>query len=150
MDRTASVNTTGTSRIDASCEALRQLIVTGELAPGSRILEADIANRLEVSRRTAQAALSRLQREGLIQRPGGLRAAWIVAPLTIRGFHEIIEVVEAILSWAARRAARGDPEDRQGLVIELRAINDEFRAVRSEDPHDTTRANDLDQRRPLR
>lgn len=132
------------SRLDASYEELRRLIVTGELAPGSRILEAEIAERLAVSRRTAQSALKRLHREGLINRPGGNRAPWMVAPLTIKGFREIVEVLEAILCLAARRAAELEPEKRQVLANELRALNDRFREACSEQPPQVGLADKLD------
>jgi len=118
-----------TSRLDASYEELRRLIVDGELPPGARILEADISERLGVSRRTAQSALRRLEREGLIHRPGGIRAPWMVASLTIRGFREIADVMVAILSFAARRAAGLDPNQRAELAEELRAINRELRTA---------------------
>lgn len=117
------------SRLDASYEELRRLIVDGELAPGSRILEAEIAERLGVSRRTAQSALKRLEREGLIHRPGGNRAPWMVASLTIRGFRDIADVMVAILCFAARRAAELDPETRRRLAAELREFNRELRSA---------------------
>jgi DNA-binding GntR family transcriptional regulator len=144
MDGSAYLNAPGTSRLDASYEELRRLIVTGELAPGSRILEAGIAERLGVSRRTAQSALRRLEREGLINRPGGNRAPWIVAPLTIRGFREIAEVLEAILCLVARRAAELDPAPRSRLAAELRALNNQFREAGTRGQEQAGRADQLD------
>jgi DNA-binding GntR family transcriptional regulator len=144
MERLSTITEPGTSRLDASYEELRRLIVDGELAPGSRILEAQIAQRLGVSRRTAQSALKRLHREGLIQRPGGNRAPWMVAPLTIRGFREIVEVLESILCLAARRAAELEPERRQRLADELRILNDQFRGAGNEQPPEIGLADKLD------
>src|SRR5438046_1167904 len=42
-------------------QQIRQLIVRGKLAPGSRVVEADLADRLGVSRTPVRAALHRLQ-----------------------------------------------------------------------------------------
>src|SRR2546426_7079104 len=42
-------------------EQLRDLIVHGHLAPGSRIVESDVAGRLGVSRTPVRGALQRLQ-----------------------------------------------------------------------------------------
>jgi len=122
------------------------MIVEGDLEPGSRILESEIALRLGVSRRTAQSALKRLQREGLISRPHGMRAPWIVAALTIRGFREIADVMEAILCQAAWRAAQLASKKREGLATDLRAINDEFRDACSGEPLDIAHVDNLDWR----
>ena len=40
-------------------EQLRELIVWGRIAPGTRIIEAEVANRLNVSRTPVRAALQR-------------------------------------------------------------------------------------------
>ena len=45
-------------------ERLRHLIVHGVMAPGSRIVESDVAARLGVSRTPVRGALQRLQQEG--------------------------------------------------------------------------------------
>src|SRR5213596_1973221 len=46
---------------EATFQRIRELIVHGKLAPGSRVVEADVANRLDVSRTPVRAALHRLQ-----------------------------------------------------------------------------------------
>jgi len=134
------------SRLDASYEELRRLIVEGDLAPGSRILETEIAARLEVSRRTAQSALKRLEREGLIHRPGGSRAPWMVITLSILGFREIADVMVAILCLAARRAAGIGSNERQRLATELRSINDEYRDVATDRSKNFTHLEQMDWR----
>jgi len=45
---------------------LRQAIVTGALAPGTHLVEADLAQRLNVSRGPIREALARLEQEGLV------------------------------------------------------------------------------------
>jgi DNA-binding GntR family transcriptional regulator len=136
----------GTSRLDASYEALRELIVCGEFEPGSRIIDSVIAKRLGVSRRTVQSALRRLQRDGLIQRPGGHRSPYIVTPLTIRGFRDLVDVILAVQCLAARRAAELEPAKRMRLVEELRAINEELLHVSSERPLNPKGVEELDWR----
>jgi len=144
---TITNQTTATaSRLQTSYDELRTLIIEGVFAPGTRLLETEIADRLGVSRATAQSALKRLHQEGIIRRPSGNRAPWIVAPLTIRGFRELVDVLLATTWLAARRAAELDSDERQQLVDELRAINDEFRKIGSEVPVDTDRVDELDWR----
>jgi DNA-binding GntR family transcriptional regulator len=53
-------------RIVQAYEKLRDLIVWGRLAPGTRIIESDVAGRLGISRTPVRSALQRLQQEGYI------------------------------------------------------------------------------------
>lgn len=48
-------------------QMLRLAIVTGEFRPGDRILQADLAKRLEVSVTPIREALHRLEEEGLVE-----------------------------------------------------------------------------------
>lgn len=136
--------TSGTSRLDQSYEALRELIVSGEFPPGSRIIEASIAKRLDVSRRTVQASLTRLQREGLIQRPGGQRSPYLVSWLTIRGYREVVDIMLAVECLAARRAAELGQEQRHRLAEELRVINSRLIEASTEQSPDSKRVEELD------
>ena len=47
-------------------QRLRELILAGELAPGLRLLEVTLAERLGVSRTPVRTALVRLEQEGLL------------------------------------------------------------------------------------
>lgn len=47
-------------------QALRKLILSGELAPGQRLVEAQLARSLQVSRTPIREALGQLQREALV------------------------------------------------------------------------------------
>jgi len=135
---------TGESLVDTTCDELRRQIVSGELPPGSRIVETETADRLGVSRRTVQSVLSTLQREGLVLRPGGLRAPWMVAPLTIRGLREICHMMGALECWVVRFAAELPSEPRTRLAAELRAVNAELREAISGPELDAGRAAELD------
>lgn len=60
-------------------ELIRDLILTGELAPGTRMKEEDVAARAEVSRTPVREALRRLQAEGYVEfepRRGATVATW--------------------------------------------------------------------------
>jgi len=111
-------------------EALRELIVRGRLAPGSRLVETDIAQRLQVSRTPVRGALQRLQQEGYIVDSPALRQSRpTVAPLTREDATELFEIVGHLEALAARRAARFAPGARTPLVRELTAINQRFRRL---------------------
>jgi DNA-binding GntR family transcriptional regulator len=146
MAKATGQGETAATLVETTYAALRDLIVDGQLAPGTRVVETDLAPRLDVSRRTLQAALQRLKREGLIQRVEGKRAPWSVAPLTDDDCREISDVMSAILGWAGRKAAELDDEARAALVAELNAVNDELGAIHSGGAAESGRAAELDVR----
>jgi DNA-binding GntR family transcriptional regulator len=53
---------------DPSYERLREAIVRGEIAPNSRLVEADLSSFFEMSRGAVRTALIRLEQEGLVVR----------------------------------------------------------------------------------
>lgn len=102
-------------------DALRTLIFSGDLPPGSDHLEAELAERLGISRTPVREALMRLEDQGLVTlRPR--RGARIVG-LSAEDMNDIYEVLTAIESTAAARAAKRslDPAD---LAPMRRAIAD--------------------------
>src|SRR5687768_14676367 len=115
------------SRPDQVYARLRDLIVQGSLAPGSRIVETEISERLGVSRTPVREALQRLQQEGyVIGAPGAQQSRLTVAPLTQDDVHELLDIVGALEGLGARRGALMDVPDRRVLAKELRALNQEF------------------------
>jgi DNA-binding GntR family transcriptional regulator len=85
-------------------ECLRTSIVSGDLAPGQRIVEADLAKQLEVSKSPVREAILQLKQDGLvIDAPKGRGV--VVAPLKPTDVREIYEVREALESLAARLIA---------------------------------------------
>ena len=135
------------SRPDQVYARLRDLIVQGALAAGSRIVETEIASRLGVSRTPVREALQRLQQEGFVTgAPGAQQSRLTVAPLTREDVHELLDVVGALEGLGARRAATLDVAERKALAKDLRALNQEFaRAARGE-PMDHSRLYDADER----
>src|SRR5213075_2037204 len=106
---------------------LRDLIVQGLLAPGSRIVETEIATRLGVSRTPVREALQRLQQEGyVIGSPGAQQSRLTVAPLTRDDVYELLNIVGALEGMGARGAALLSQTERRNLVRDLKALNAEF------------------------
>lgn len=113
---------TEADRTTQAYERLRELIVHGRLAPGSRLIETEVAERLGLSRTPVRGAFQRLTQEGYITDPGtGRQSRPFVAPLTQDDARELLYIVGEIEGLAAWRAATR-PE-RQGLVGRLRDIN---------------------------
>lgn len=81
---------------------LRRLITAGELAPGSRLTEVNLAEQLNVSRGTVRIALHQLSQEGLIvQTP---YTGWTVMSITPDDVWELYTLRATLESMAARLA----------------------------------------------
>jgi len=126
-------------------EQLRELIVCGRLAPGSRIVESEIASRLGVSRTPARSALHRLQQEGYIASSDGSKEQrLVIAPLTQGDARELFHIVGQLEGLAARGAAELPDSTRAELARTLRALNAELaEAARAPRP-DAPRIFELD------
>jgi DNA-binding GntR family transcriptional regulator len=128
-------------------EQLRQLIVTGRMAPGSRLVETDIASRFQVSRTPVRGALQRLQQEGyIVDSPSMRQSRPMVAPLTREDAAELFDVVGQLEGMAARHAAALAGAKRQALVRELTALNAEFRKISNARRPDHNRLFEVDER----
>lgn len=84
-------------------QLLQAGIVAGEMAPGERLRDQELAERLGVSRTPVREALKRLEDEGLVEAvPGALTR---VTPLDSRVALEAFPVVAALHGLAARLAS---------------------------------------------
>lgn len=93
----------GRSRAESAYDVLRAAIVTGQLRPNERLVETELATRLQISRTPIRESFLRLAGEGLIK-PSG--QGWIVREHTKQEVQEIYEVRAALEGYAARLAAR--------------------------------------------
>ena len=85
-------------------DRLRAAILSGELAPGAPVIEAEIATTLGASRTPVREALRRLETEGMLE-PRGARGS-VVRELKRDEVECIFEIREALETLAARRASR--------------------------------------------
>jgi len=122
-------------------ERLRGAILAGDLAPGTPVIEAEVAASLGASRTPVREALRRLESEGLLE-PRGLRGS-VVREIKRDEVVCIYEIREALESLAARRAARSlSPADLAELdetVAQMRAHLDDVETFERYD----TRFHDL-------
>ena len=101
---------------DVVFNTLRQAILRGELKPGERLMEIQLANKLGVSRTPIREAIRKLELEGLvlmIPRKGAE-----VAEITEKNLRDVLEVRCALEELAVQLAC--DRMDEEG-VRELRA-----------------------------
>lgn len=104
-------------------DQLRSLILTGELEPGGRLVETDLADRFRVSRGPVREAIRQLEVAGLAVRTQ--RRGSFVAPLAVADVAEIYTLRASIEELAIRRAL-AQPAPRMLLMLRLHL--DEMRA----------------------
>ena len=89
--------------VDQAYRALVDAISSGVLAPGQRITQEELADRLAVSRQPVLQALRLLKADGLVQDAPG--RGLMVAPLAPAGIAQVYAVRGALDALAARLAA---------------------------------------------
>jgi DNA-binding GntR family transcriptional regulator len=108
--------------VDRVYRALLDAISDGSLAPGARVTQEDLAERLAVSRQPVLQALRLLKKDGLLHDAPG--RGLLVAPLDAAWIADVYEVREALDALAARLAAR------RGATIDPQLLEQGRRAAR--------------------
>ncbi len=118
-------------------DALEEEIVLGWLLPRERLIEEDIAARLEVKRHVVREALAELERVGLVERvPNKGAAVRLLEPHEVRQIYSVREALETLAAQQIPLPA--GPE----VVSRLRAIQDvHAAAVADADARAAFRAN---------
>jgi len=98
---------------------IQQAIVSGELQPGQRIRDIDLATQFGVSRTPVREALQRLEDEGLVEMLSG--ALTRVVPLDMQAAQDAFPVVAVLHALATRLAVGQLTEDD---ITALRRAND--------------------------
>jgi DNA-binding GntR family transcriptional regulator len=98
-------------------DALIDLIVGGELAPGQHMVETDLARQLGVSRQPIREALHRMEAEGWVDlRPS--QGAFVHVP-TDQEVDELLDVRALLEAETARLAARSPSPARLARLREI-------------------------------
>lgn len=127
----AHSDTSPLTRADWALHKLRTAIVFGELAPGTRLRIAELAERLDVSATPLREALQHLAAEGLVELSPQRGAR--VAPLDIAGGLDVYRVRLMLEPSALATAIRANPPrdwDRQ-IATSLQELN---RATNADPP----------------
>jgi GntR family transcriptional regulator, vanillate catabolism transcriptional regulator len=111
-----------TSQTTRALLSLRDLLLSGEFPPGTRMSELPLVERLGVSRTPLRLALANLEHEGLLENLDG--GGYAVREFTMAEIHDAIElrgVLEGTaVRFAAERGATDDQLDRmKGLSAEM-------------------------------
>lgn len=109
---------------DVVFNTLRQAILRGELKPGERLMEIQLANKLGVSRTPIREAIRKLELEGLvlmIPRKGAE-----VAEITEKSLKDVLEIRRALEELAVRLACEKITKEE---LKELKKAGDDFKKV---------------------
>jgi len=106
----------GATRSDDIFERLREAIVTGRARPNERLIEAELADRLQVSRTPIRESLQRLAAEGLVV---SRRHGWVVREHTSPEIREIYEARAALEGYCARLATERATEAQLKEIASL-------------------------------
>jgi DNA-binding GntR family transcriptional regulator len=117
------------SKTDLVAALIRELVITGELAPGEQLRQRDLAQRFGVSQTPVREAMRRLESEGLLVCDTH-RGFTVVEPEAGR-IDDNFRIRAALESLGASLAA--GKIDAAGLA-RLRDLNDQMRALPDDDP----------------
>ncbi len=107
---------------DVVFQTLRNAILKGELKPGERLMEIQLAQRLGVSRTPVREAIRKLELEGLaIMIP---RRGAIVADITVKDLEDVLEVRAALEELAVQDACQYITEEQ---LRDLKRASAEFK-----------------------
>ncbi len=114
------------SQSEQAYYAIRSMIVTLDLAPGSVVSEQDLMARLGIGRTPVREALRALARENLVEVYP--RRGMFVAGVDVRDLAALSEVRSVLEPFAAGLAAErrndADRDDLEGLLVELDALGE--------------------------
>ncbi|MBN8868183.1 MAG: GntR family transcriptional regulator [Solirubrobacterales bacterium] len=113
------------STVEAAANALRELILDGNLEPGARLREHDFAERLGIARHSFRAATQILIGEGLLKREPHRGVE--VAILAAGDVADIFKLREALEVEAVRLVTQAGivPAEAQRAVTEMSALSED-------------------------
>lgn len=134
--------TSRSTRIDApslvamAADAVRNMILAGDLAPGDRLIEERLTEELDISRPPLREALRLLENEGIIERMP--RRGAIVKTLTDQDVREILAIRAALERLAFETGIPVSDDSR--LAPARLALDDMERCAREQDRGNLVRA----------
>jgi DNA-binding GntR family transcriptional regulator len=114
------------TRAESVAAQIRSMIISGELAPGTRLRQLDIAEHFSVSTTPVREAFTALAREGFV-RQDAHRGVEVFRP-TLEDIRENYEIRLALEPLAAQLAAKQITDDElaqaERLMLEMEGVKD--------------------------
>ncbi len=113
-------------------EELKREILVGEIAPGTRMMEIELADIMGVSRTPVREAIRKLEKEGLVTIEP--RKGAYASDVSIKDMVDVLEVREDLEAMAAALAAqKATKEERQNLINATLAYKEAVESQKAED-----------------
>lgn len=114
----------GKSLHEQAYQALRVSIFSGELAPGDRLVETQLAQQFQVSRTPLREALRQLQREGLVTADvnGGLRVTTLSTTDAIQLYDCRLALEQLSVAGACDQASEVQLQQLEQYVLQAEQI----------------------------
>lgn len=119
-------------------EELKREILVGEIAPGTRMMEIELADEMGVSRTPVRETIRKLEKEGLVTIEP--RKGAYASDVSIKDMVDVLEVREDLEAMAAAMAAQKVNKDEKQALIE--ATMEYKEAVESERTEDIIRCDE--------
>lgn len=107
----------GAAGREQALEALRRAILAGDMAPGQRLVEAELAENFRVTRASVRAALLDLTAEGLVERIPNRGAR--VRSVSVDEAVQITECRMVLEGLCAAKAAEHATDDQVAHLVDL-------------------------------
>ena len=105
---------------DVVFNTLREAILRGDLKPGERLMEIQLASQLGVSRTPIREAIRMLEQEGLaVTMP---RKGAEVAKMTLKGMEDVLEIRAALDELACQLACERMTEEQLSRLEDKKVI----------------------------
>ena len=108
---------------DVVFNTLRQAIIKGDLKPGERLLEIQLADKLGVSRTPVREAIRKLELEGLVTMVP--RRGTTVLGITKKHLKDVLEIRSALEELALELACRRITTEQYEELVRLEALLEE-------------------------
>ena len=105
---------------DVVFNTLRQAIIKGDLKPGERLLEIQLADKLGVSRTPVREAIRKLELEGLVTMVP--RRGTTVLGITKKHLKDVLEIRSALEELALELACRRITNEQYEELVRLEAL----------------------------
>ena len=119
-------------------EELKREILVGEISPGTRMMEIELADEMGVSRTPVREAIRKLEKEGLVTIEP--RKGAYASDVSIKDMVDVLEVREDLEAMTAAMAAQKVNKDEKQALIE--ATMEYKEAVESERTEDIIRCDE--------
>ncbi|MBM3670164.1 MAG: GntR family transcriptional regulator [Actinobacteria bacterium] len=123
-------------------DELRAAILSGEMAPGTRLITAELAERWGVSRGPVREALMALENEGIVV--STRRHGTVVGTTSIVDLEEVLSVREAVETFAAVEVCNLGDEISQADLRKLGDLLKKIEAEKEQGKYEAARNHDFD------